>query len=212
MNKTAVAIELAPGTANGTGPHGVNGKAPASQPRAVRRRLSDERRSITHRFSVGGHKGYITVGLYPDGQPGELFVTMAKEGSSVSGFVSCFAQVISVALQYAIPLEVFCDKFSHTRFEPSGFTGNPEIPIASSIMDYIFRWLRLRFLDKRGIAALAAPDLPSTVRTPDASTGMQELDGDVQSDAPLCRQCGSLTLRNGACFSCGNCGTTTGCG
>src|SRR5215470_17175236 len=148
MNGPTATIELISAGSDGAGPRSVQGSAPDDRPRAVRRRLPDERRSITHRFSVGGHKGYITVGLYPNGEPGELFITMAKEGSSVSGFVSSFAQVVSVALQHAVPLEVFCDKFTHTRFEPSGFTGNPEIPIASSIMDYIFRWLRLRFLSK----------------------------------------------------------------
>jgi ribonucleoside-diphosphate reductase alpha chain len=211
MNKMAVAIELTPNTANGTGPHGVNGKPPADQPRAVRRRLPDERHSLTHRFSVGGHKGYITVGLYPDGEPGELFITMAKEGSTVSGFVSSFARVVSVALQHAVPLEVFCDKFTHTRFEPSGFTGNPDIPIASSIMDYIFRWLRLRFLNKQD-------DFAGTSKVSSPNTNVMgvitdQTDNETQpSDAPLCRQCGSLTRRNGACFSCTNCGTSTGCG
>jgi ribonucleoside-diphosphate reductase alpha chain len=211
MNKTAVAIELAPSTTNGTGAHGVNGKASASQSRAVRRRLPDERHSLTHRFSVGGHKGYLTVGLYPDGEPGELFITMAKEGSTVSGFVSSFARVVSVALQHAVPLEVFCDKFTHTRFEPSGFTGNPDIPIASSIMDYIFRWLRLRFLNKQD-------DFAGTSNVPSPNTNVigvitDPMDNETQpSDAPLCRQCGSLTRRNGACFGCANCGTSTGCG
>jgi len=211
MNKTAVAIELPPSTANGAGPHGVNGKASASQSRAVRRRLPNERHSLTHRFSVGGHKGYITVGLYPDGEPGELFITMAKEGSTVSGFVSSFARVVSVALQHAVPLEVFCDKFTHTRFEPSGFTGNPDIPIASSIMDYIFRWLRLRFLDKQDDRA-GMSNMPSP-NTNVMGVITDQADNDAQpSDAPLCRQCGSLTRRNGACFSCTNCGTSTGCG
>ena len=116
-----------------------------SPPRAVRSHLPDERVSITHKFSVGGHEGYITVGLYPDHQPGEIFITMAKEGSTVSGLISSFAQALSIALQHGVPLKLFCDKFSHTRFEPSGWTGNPEIGQASSVMDYIFRWLRLRF-------------------------------------------------------------------
>jgi ribonucleoside-diphosphate reductase alpha chain len=213
MNKTAVAIELAPSTANGAAAHGVNGKAPAGKSRAVRRRLPDERHSITHRFSVGGHKGYLTVGLYPDGEPGELFITMAKEGSTVSGFVSSFAQVVSVALQHAVPLEVFCDKFMHTRFEPSGFTGNPDIPIASSIMDYVFRWLRLRFLDKQDVHGDVS-NMPSpNTKVFGVVAVTDQSDNDTQpSDAPLCRQCGSLTRRNGACFSCGNCGTSTGCG
>ena len=118
---------------------------PVEAARAVRRRLPDERRSITHKFSIGGHEGYLTVGMYDDGTPGELFVVMAKEGSVVSGLMDSFATAISLALQYGVPLQVLADKFSHTRFEPSGFTGNPDIPIAKSITDYIFRWLSLKF-------------------------------------------------------------------
>src|SRR6201997_2599161 len=115
-------------------------------PRAVRHKLQEERASITHKFNVGGHEGYITVGLYPDGEPGELFITMAKEGSTVSGLMDSFALAVSIALQHGVPLKLFCEKFSHTRFEPSGWTNNPEIGFAKSIMDYIFRWLQLRFL------------------------------------------------------------------
>ncbi|MFN7131231.1 MAG: vitamin B12-dependent ribonucleotide reductase, partial [Myxococcales bacterium] len=112
--------------------------------RAARRRLPEERRSITHKFSIAGHEGYMTVGMYDDGTPGELFCVMAKEGSVVSGLMDCFATSISLALQYGVPLQVLVDKFSHTRFEPSGFTGNKDIPIAKSIADYIFRWLELK--------------------------------------------------------------------
>src|SRR5882672_11325840 len=118
----------------------------SSPPAAVRNRLPDERISVTHKFEIGGHEGYITVGLYPDRQPGELFITMAKEGSTVSGLISSFAQAISIGLQHGVPLKLFCEKFAHTRFEPSGWSGNPDIGHASSIMDYIFRWLQLRFL------------------------------------------------------------------
>ena len=118
---------------------------PVDSAGAVRRRLPDERRSITHKFSIGGHEGYLTVGMYDDGTPGELFVVMAKEGSVVSGLMDSFATSVSLALQYGVPLRVLVDKFSHTRFEPSGFTGNPDIPIAKSITDYIFRWLSLKF-------------------------------------------------------------------
>jgi ribonucleoside-diphosphate reductase alpha chain len=113
-----------------------------------RRKLPDERQSLTHKFSVGGHEGYITVGLYPDQTPGEIFVTMSKEGSVVSGLMDSFATAISLALQYGVPLKTLVDKFMHTRFEPSGFTGNPDIPMAKSIMDYLFRYLALKFLDK----------------------------------------------------------------
>src|SRR6201988_3092482 len=113
---------------------------------AVRRRLPDERHSLTHHFSVGGQEGYVTVGLYEDGLPGELFIRMAKEGSTVSGLMDSFATAVSLALQYGVPLRVLCDKFSHTRFEPSGWSGNPKIGYAKSLMDYLFRWLELRFL------------------------------------------------------------------
>src|SRR5215469_12307369 len=106
----------------------------SSPPRGVRNHLPDERRSITHKFQVGSYEGYLVVGLYPDGQPGEIFITMAKEGSTVSGLISSFAQAISTGLQYGVPLKVYCNKFSFTRFEPSGWTGNPAIPQASSVM------------------------------------------------------------------------------
>ncbi|MGA7382181.1 MAG: vitamin B12-dependent ribonucleotide reductase, partial [Terriglobales bacterium] len=115
-------------------------------PRAVRNRLPEERASITHKFKVGDHEGYITVGLYPDGEPGEIFITMAKEGSTVSGLMDSFACAVSIALQHGVPLKLLCEKFAHTRFEPSGWSGNGEIGFAKSIMDYIFRWLQLRFL------------------------------------------------------------------
>src|SRR5215469_5450970 len=115
-------------------------------PRAVRHKLQEERASITHKFKVGDHEGYITVGLYPNGKPGELFITMAKEGSTVSGLMDSFALAVSIALQHGVPLKLFCEKFAHTRFEPNGWSGNPDIGYAKSIMDYIFRWLQLRFL------------------------------------------------------------------
>ena len=115
-------------------------------PRAVRHKLEDERMSITHKFNVGGHEGYITVGLFEDGQPGEIFLVMAKEGSTISGFADAFAQAISYALQYGVPLQALVDKFSHVRFEPSGMTKNPEIRFAKSIVDYIFRWMASKFL------------------------------------------------------------------
>ena len=115
-------------------------------PRAVRHRLPAERASVTHKFGLGGHEGYITVGLYPNGSPGEIFIRMAKEGSTVSGLMDSFATAISISLQHGVPLRVLCEKFAHTRFEPSGWTGNPEIGYAKSIMDYIFRWIQMRFL------------------------------------------------------------------
>lgn len=115
-------------------------------PRAVRHRLPRERRSHTHHFEIAGHEGYIIVGLYPDGRPGEIFITMAKAGSTIAGLMNSFAQAISIGLQHGVPLKLFCDKFSHTRFEPSGWSQTPEIGYAKSIMDYIFRWVSLRFL------------------------------------------------------------------
>ncbi len=200
----------------------------AAEARLARRRLPDERRSITHKFSIGGHEGYMTVGMYDDGTPGELFVTMAKEGSVVSGLMDNFATMISMALQYGVPLQVLSDKFSHTRFEPSGFTGNPEIPIAKSITDYIFRWLALKFLPAEA-GGVTQPYLPgvepapprrasentieATKALPAPSSGSAGKNGSAgtQSDAPPCPTCGSITVRNGACYKCTNCGSTTGC-
>lgn len=193
---------------NGANSRGVQVSNDLSRPRAVRRRLPDERRFITHRFNVAGHKGYITVGVYPNGEPGEVFIVTAKEGSTVSGLVSSFARVVSVALQYGVPLEVLCEKFVHTRFEPNGFTGSPEIPLATSIMDYIFQWLKLRFLGKPSLPALTPDALPRSFAATTASPVMYEAVG--SSDVPLCRHCGSLTKRNGSCFSCVNCGESTG--
>jgi ribonucleoside-diphosphate reductase alpha chain len=118
-------------------------------PAANRHRLPDERSAITHHFSVAGHEGYLTVGLYPNGQPGEIFIRMAKEGSTIAGLMECFGTVVSVSLQHGVPLKVLCDKLSHTRFEPSGWTGNEELGYAKSIMDYLFRWIELRFLSGR---------------------------------------------------------------
>ena len=135
----------------------VDAQAP---PRAVRHRLPAERASITHKFGLSGHEGYITIGLYPNGQPGEIFIRMAKEGSTVSGLMDSFATAVSLALQHGVPLRVLCEKFAHTRFEPSGWTGNPEIGYAKSIMDYIFRWIQIRFLSGHQLdlfTGLAAP-------------------------------------------------------
>src|SRR5580700_11897186 len=115
-------------------------------PAANRHRLQDERSAITHHFAFGGHEGYLTVGFYPNGQPGEIFIRMAKAGSTIAGLMECFGTVVSVSLQHGVPLKVLCDKLSHTRFEPSGWTGNEELGYAKSIMDYLFRWMELRFL------------------------------------------------------------------
>jgi ribonucleoside-diphosphate reductase alpha chain len=203
-------------------------------PRAVRHKLQEERASITHKFNIGGHEGYITVGLYPDGEPGELFITMAKEGSTVSGLMDSFALATSIALQHGVPLKLLCEKFAHTRFEPSGWTSNPDIGFAKSIMDYIFRWLQLRFLtgqqqflfenlrpkpspESRALSpegpgsqeSLAARDSglrTGSVHAADALAGIIDL-----GDAPTCSFCGSIMTRNGSCYRCGSCGSTSGC-
>jgi ribonucleoside-diphosphate reductase alpha chain len=250
-------------------------------PRAVRHRLPEERASITHKFSIAGHEGYITVGLYPTGQPGEIFIKMAKEGSTVSGLMDAFATSISLALQHGVPLRVLCEKFAHTRFEPSGWTGNEQIGYAKSLMDYIFRWLNLRFLSGEQLALFAglapqamplpvsptilpesdpeedagisqgqleklaeevarklnhanshttahgggiAPEVHAVSSTPadpthglsmedrgvfhaaDAMRGMYEM-----GDAPSCSTCGAIMVRNGSCYRCMSCGSTSGC-
>jgi ribonucleoside-diphosphate reductase alpha chain len=200
--------------------------------RAERRPLPDERASITHKFSVSGHDGYITVGMYEDGTPGEIFLVMAKEGSTVSGLMDSFATSISLALQYGVPLRVLVDKFSHTRFEPSGFTNNPRIPLAKSISDYIFRWLADKFVksedEKVALGVHVENAAPATVALPagkplDAATREQPslpLPGvnseekrvfQAQADAPSCPECGEIMVRNAACYKCLNCGTTSGC-
>jgi len=260
-------------------------------PRAVRHRLQDERASITHKFSIAGHEGYITVGLYPTGQPGEIFIKMAKEGSTVSGLMDAFATSISLALQHGVPLKVLCEKFAHTRFEPSGWTGNEQIGYAKSLMDYIFRWLSLRFLsgtqltlfvgmgqqpsqlpasrslipendqeedplasqnnlarlaeevakrlnqvngqtgnpgsvggsapeasfddygtptgfDAKASASATVPQLKDRgiYHASDAMRAMYEM-----GDAPSCSTCGAIMVRNGSCYRCMSCGSTSGC-
>ena len=208
---------------------------PNGPPRAVRHRLQEERASITHKFNVGGHEGYITVGLYPDGMPGELFITMAKEGSTVSGLMDSFACATSLALQHGVPLKLFCEKFAHTRFEPSGWSSNPEIGFAKSIMDYIFRWLHLRFLTgqqgnlfdgmrvRTSALAASSEGVSSEPRTatsdnrqssvPSGSAhANDQLAGIIDlGDAPSCSFCGSIMTRNGSCYRCGSCGSTSGC-
>ncbi len=177
--------------------------------RPVRRKLPDERRSITHKFSIGGHEGYITVGMYDDGAPGEIFITMAKEGSTISGLMDAFATAVSFNLQYGVPLKFLVDKFAHVRFEPSGWTGNQTIPYAKSIMDYIFRWLGAKFLGPE--YAVTEAGETSTLR-PTETDPQQELPFAPQvADAPLCAECGSIMTRNGSCYKCGNCGGTSGC-
>ncbi|RKH28393.1 vitamin B12-dependent ribonucleotide reductase [Corallococcus praedator] len=194
------------------------------EPKARRRRLPDERQSITHKFSIGGHEGYLTVGMYEDGTPGELFVVMAKEGSVVSGLMDGFATSVSLALQYGVPMQVLADKFCHTRYEPSGFTGNPNIPIAKSITDYIFRWLSLKFLptapcgddaevtpvEEARPAPVVKAEVPAQTLQLSAVSHSRSTYLN-QADAPPCHTCGAITVRSGACYKCANCGTTSGC-
>ncbi|TME48795.1 MAG: vitamin B12-dependent ribonucleotide reductase [Chloroflexi bacterium] len=201
--------------------------ASSEPPHAVRRKLLDERRAITHKFDIQGHEGYITVGIYEDGTPGEIFLVMSKEGSTISGLMDAFATSISLALQYGVPLEVLVKKFAHTRFEPSGFTKNPEIPIAKSITDYIFRWLASKFLSSGeqevvGIvrrepvieleaSPTATSGPPATPSKPSTVAGPVKISFQGQEDAPACSDCGSIMIRNGTCYKCLNCGSTSGC-
>ena len=202
--------------------------------RPQRRKLPDERNAITHKFDIAGHEGYITVGLFDDGTPGEIFLTMAKEGSTISGFADAFAQAISYSLQYGVPLQVLVDKFSHARFEPSGMTKNPEVRFAKSIVDYIFRWMATKFLSpeaqyRAGVNMREEPDeaeatdvvsgfsRTETSRTePSLKTEAKPRASEFaamrnQEDAPPCSTCGSIMIRSGSCYKCANCGTTSGC-
>jgi ribonucleoside-diphosphate reductase alpha chain len=274
------------------------------EPKPYRRRLPSERQAVTHKFQIAGHEGYITVGLYEDGMPGELFLKMAKEGSTISGLMDTIATMTSVSLQYGVPLRDLVNKFAHVRFEPAGFTGNPEIPIAKSIVDYVFRWMGSRFLpaDERAALGLisqeaqqmtmpfAAPAAASTPMPPEApaplavsasasvdtasadlgstsepttafapaaagtsspaaatplpvlvgavaaaangngnghangngsGTGLSAFSASlgattkvsfsVSADSPSCADCGSIMVRNGSCYKCLNCGSTSGC-
>jgi len=203
--------------------------SPSVTPKPFRRKLPDERQAITHKFSVGGHEGYLHVGLYDDGKPGEIFITMAKEGSTISGLMDSFATAVSLALQYGVPLKVLCDKFSHMRFEPSGWSTNGEIGYAKSLMDYIFRWLALKFLpveaqpkenvslvapEKNGLAEAAqlATQFTRAASEHQPSTMQAQLAGvNPTDDAPSCADCGAIMVRNGACYRCMNCGSTSGC-
>ena len=201
----------------------------------VRRKLADERQSLTHKFSIGGHKGYITVGMFEDGTPGEIFITMAKQGSTISGLMDSFACMTSFALQYHVPLKFLVGKLSHARYEPSGWTGNPELPYAKSITDYVFRWLALRFLttEERAEIGMQTEEDLATLEEMEAGEPMDDTDQTVaavevarrsmnigagdpitfapQPDAPLCQACGSLMVRSGVCYKCMNCGATSGC-
>jgi len=209
-------------------------KQPAAAPAVAaprhlpRRKLPETRSALTHKFSIAGHEGYLTVGLYPDGQPGEIFITMAKEGSTLSGVMDSFALAISVALQHGVPLKIYVDKFSHVRFEPSGWTNNPEIPVAKSVIDYIFRWLGARYISPEyktvdlGVTngeGMVEPAPSATVEAagqiagtlPDRPSHTIPAPVQAPADAPACPDCGSLMTRNGSCYKCHNCGGTSGC-
>jgi ribonucleoside-diphosphate reductase alpha chain len=203
-------------------------------PRALRHKLKEERMSVTHKFNVGGHEGYIIVGLYPNGEPGEIFVKMAKEGSTVSGLMDSFALAVSISLQHGVPLKLFCEKFAHTRFEPSGWSSNPDIGFAKSIMDYIFRWLQLRFMTgqqqflfenlrpKPAVASEGIGDLNGSSGSGPTTNDQRPTTGSIHAadalssmidmgDAPSCHVCGSIMVRNGSCYKCMSCGSTSGC-
>ena len=186
-------------------------------PAANRHRLPDERVGLTHHFSIAGHEGYLTVGLYPNGQPGEIFIRMAKEGSTIAGLMECFGTVVWVSLQHGVPLKVLCGKLSHTRFEPSGWTGNEELGYAKSIMDYLFRWMELRFLSGRQLPLftqqITVADRQGSAEADHAPVSVSQNlhDSYEVCDAPVCATCGSLMVRNGSCHKCTNCGGTSGC-
>jgi ribonucleoside-diphosphate reductase alpha chain len=204
--------------------------------RPQRRRLPATRESLTHKFSIEGHEGYITVGKFEDGAPGELFVTMAKEGSTLSGMMDAFATSVSLLFQYGVPLSHLVEKFGHMRFEPSGWTGNPEIGMAKSIVDYVFRWLGHRFLtpDEKAYLGLtrtsevitdavaqqellattvsiSPPPITDNFTIAPSASPVRGMRLNSTPDAPPCPRCGWLTVRNGTCHKCENCGETTGC-
>ena len=190
---------------------------------ARRRKLPNERDSVTHKFNIGGHEGYLTVGKYEDGAPGEIFIKMAKEGSTLSGIMDGFALSVSIALQYGVPLKALVDKFIHTRFEPSGFTGNQEIPYAKSVLDYIARYMGGKFISPEYLVVNGAPapaEMPAPPALPPAvAPAIKAAEPAATTprthapidDAPSCSECGSLMTRNGSCYKCENCGSTSGC-
>jgi ribonucleoside-diphosphate reductase alpha chain len=192
--------------------------------RAQREKMPYERASVTHKFSVSGHEGYITVGMYDDGRPGEVFIKMAKEGSTLSGVMDGLALTISLGLQYGVPLKVFVDKLLNTRFEPSGITANPNIRFVSSVLDYIARWLGGRFISTEYLklngehAAAPSVSAPRPVVSPAILAGSGTnwtpaplMPTNAHEGAPTCSECGMLMVPNGACYKCENCGSTSGC-
>ncbi|MGA8766811.1 MAG: vitamin B12-dependent ribonucleotide reductase [Candidatus Acidiferrales bacterium] len=227
---------VAPGVAQAAAPAVAPAEVPAPAQQELfqgtkRRKLPSERNSITHKFSVGGHEGYITVGMYADGHPGEIFIKMAKEGSTLSGIMDAFALSVSISLQYGVPLRALVDKFVNSRFEPSGYTGNPKIRYAKSVVDYIGRWLGAKFIsldyldndaavgqaEATAVAVVAAtPEAsPATAPAP-ASSRVADMGNTTRpraaaEDAPYCSECGMLMTPNGSCYKCANCGSTSGC-
>ena len=201
----------------------ANAEAPEQRDlfaRAQRRKLPDERKSITHKFSIGGHEGYIIVGMYDEGEPGEVFIKMAKEGSTLSGFMDGLALSISIGLQYGVPLKALVDKLTNTRFEPSGFTENPNIRYSSSVLDYIARWLGGKFLSAEYLKPRAASSDQDMIRPAISSPASDTVNrkpiqlsnsGGTTGDAPSCSTCGMLMVPNGSCYKCVNCGSTSGC-
>jgi ribonucleoside-diphosphate reductase alpha chain len=188
--------------------------APVEATRPVRRRLPSDCASLRHKFEIAGHEGYIHVGFFEDGTPGELFIKMAKEGSTISGLMDTIATLTSMAFQYGVPLEALVKKFEHVRFEPSGFTKNPEIPVAKSPTDYIFRFLGSRFSGKAhpSVPTAVEPQRPVAARSPATESSETTVDFILpEADAPTCADCGSIMVRNGACYKCLNCGATSGC-
>ncbi len=216
----------------------------AESGKPLRRRLPDTRTAFTHKFDIAGHEGYLTVGMFDNDRPGELFITMSKEGSTIGGLMDSIGTLTSMALQYGVPLEALVKKFAHQRFEPSGFTKNPEIRNASSITDYVFRWLAFQFISgyrenintARSQPELAMPGLAEEIKkkvnrpVPELpiaeDTDVVEVTADKrterrastltqmitnQQDAPSCPNCGQITVRNGACYKCLNCGESLGC-
>jgi len=196
--------------------------------RAQREKMPAERASVTHKFSVGGHEGYITVGMYDDGRPGEIFIKMSKEGSTLSGVMDGLALTVSIGLQYGVPLKVYVDKLLNTRFEPSGITANPKIRFVSSVLDYIARWLGGRFISAdylklngaaiaetgtggavAGTSSVVARALASMPSLPASNASSKP--SNAHEGAPTCSECGMLMVPNGACYKCENCGSTSGC-
>ena len=183
--------------------------------KANKRKLPDERQSITHKFNINGHEGYITVGLYEDGQPGELFIKMSKQGSTISGIMDSFALAVSMALQYGVPLKELVGKFIHTRFEPSGITDNKDIKFARSVMDYIFTWMALKYLNSEDQEEFGVKSFQKTLVGISQEKERKKDDKgftiDLQEDSPPCFICGSIMIRSGSCYKCVNCGSTSGC-